>query len=56
MGELPLMTESGSFTIMGRKELLLINSYVLQVYYGIEEYSENKHFIILELFPIEVPG
>jgi len=52
MGELPLMTESGSFTINGA-ERVVVNQLIRSpgIYYGIEEYSENKSLYNFRIIP-----
>jgi len=52
MGELPLMTESGSFIINGA-ERVVVNQLIRSpgIYYGIEEYSENKTFYNFRIIP-----
>jgi len=52
MGELPLMTESGSFTINGA-ERVVVNQLIRSpgIYYGIEEYSENKTLYNFRIIP-----
>ncbi|MDD3655352.1 MAG: DNA-directed RNA polymerase subunit beta [Atribacterota bacterium] len=52
MGELPLMTESGSFIINGA-ERVVVNQLIRSpgIYYGIEEYSENKTLYNFRIIP-----
>ncbi len=52
MGELPLMTESGSFTINGA-ERVVVNQLIRSpgIYYGTEEYSENKTLYNFRIIP-----
>ncbi len=52
MGEIPLMTESGSFIINGA-ERVVVNQLIRSpgIYYGIEEYSENKTLFNFRIIP-----
>ncbi len=52
MGELPLMTESGSFTINGA-ERVVVNQLIRSpgIYFGVEEYSENKTLFNFRIIP-----
>jgi DNA-directed RNA polymerase subunit beta len=52
MGEIPLMTESGSFIINGA-ERVVVNQLIRSpgIYYGSEEYSENKILFNYRIIP-----
>ncbi len=52
MGEMPLMTESGSFTINGA-ERVVVNQLIRSpgIYFGVEEYSENKTLYNFRIIP-----